>query len=44
MTRTEAALVLRDEFFQETGGRPTGYNDGGRWFKERVALRRRAGK
>jgi len=44
MTRPEAALVLRDEFFQETRRETDRLQRWRRWFKERVALRRRAGK
>ena len=44
MTRAEAALVLRDEFFQETRRETDRLQRWRRWFKERVALRRRAGK
>jgi len=44
MTRTEAALVLRDEFFHETRRETDRLHRWRKWFKERVAARRRAGK
>jgi hypothetical protein len=44
MTRREAALVLRDEFFQENRRETDRLSRWRKWYKERVALRRRAGK
>ena len=44
MTRTEAALVLRDEFFQENRRETDRLQRWRKWFKERMALRRRSGK
>ena len=44
MTRAEAALVLRDEFFQENRRETDRLQRWRKWFKERVARRRRAGK
>jgi hypothetical protein len=44
MTRREAALVLRDEFFQENRRESDRLQRWRKWYKERVALRRRAGK
>jgi hypothetical protein len=44
MTRTEAALQLRDEFFQEERRETDRIQRWRKWYKERVALRRRAGK
>jgi len=44
MTRTEAALVLRDEFFQEERRETDRLQRWRKWFKERVALRRRSGR
>jgi hypothetical protein len=44
MTRNEAALVLRDEFFQENRRETDRLQRWRKWYKERVALRRRAGK
>jgi hypothetical protein len=44
MTRREAALVLRDEFFQEDRRETDRLQRWRKWYKERVALRRRAGK
>jgi hypothetical protein len=44
MTPAEAALVLRDEFFQENRRETDRLQRWRKWFKERVALRRRAGK
>ena len=40
----EAALVLRDEFFQENRRETDRLQRWRKWYKERVALRRRAGK
>lgn len=44
MTRREAALVLRDEFFQENRRETDRLQRWRKWYKERVALRRCAGK
>jgi hypothetical protein len=44
MTRREAALVLRDEFFQENRRETDRLQRWRKWYKERVAVRRRAGK
>ncbi len=44
MTRTEAALVLRDEFFQENRRETDRLQRWRKWYKERVAKRRRSGK
>jgi hypothetical protein len=44
MTRAEAALVLRDEFFQEERRETDRLQRWRKWFKERVALRRRSGR
>jgi hypothetical protein len=44
MTRAEASLVLRDEFFQENRRETDRLQRWRKWFKERVALRRRIGK
>ena len=44
MTRNEAALVLRDEYFQENRRETDRLHRWRKWFKERVALRRSAGK
>jgi hypothetical protein len=44
MTRTEAALQLRDEFFQEERRETDRIQRWRKWYKERVAVRRRAGK
>jgi hypothetical protein len=44
MSRQEAALVLRDEFFQENRRETDRLQRWRKWYKERVALRRRAGK
>jgi len=44
MTGAEAAMVLRDEFFQENRRETDRFQRWRRWFKERVARRRRAGK
>jgi hypothetical protein len=44
MTPAEASLVLRDEFFQENRRETDRLRRWRKWFKERVALRRRAGK
>jgi hypothetical protein len=44
MSRREAALVLRDEFFQENRRETDRVQRWRKWYKERVALRRRAGK
>jgi len=44
MTPAEASLVLRDEFFQEDRRETDRLQRWRKWFKERVALRRRAGK
>jgi hypothetical protein len=44
MTRAEAAVMLRDEFFQETRRETDRLLRWRKWFKERVAARRRAGK
>jgi hypothetical protein len=44
MTRQEAALVLRDEFFQENRRETDRLQRWRKWFKERVAKRRRSGK
>jgi hypothetical protein len=44
MTRREAALVLRDEFFQENRRETDRLQRWRKWYKERVALRRRTGK
>jgi hypothetical protein len=44
MTRTEAALQLRDEFFQENRRETDRIQRWRKWYKEQVALRRRAGK
>jgi hypothetical protein len=44
MTRPEAALVLRDEFFQEERRETDRLQRWRKWFKERVALRRRSGR
>lgn len=44
MTPVEASLVLRDEFFQEDRRETDRLQRWRKWFKERVALRRRAGK
>lgn len=44
MTRLEASLLLRDEFFQENRRETDRLQRWRRWYKERVARRRRAGK
>jgi hypothetical protein len=44
MTPAEASLVLRDEFFQENRRETDRLQRWRKWFKERVAMRRRAGK
>lgn len=44
MSRAEAALVLRDEFFQENRRETDRLQRWRKWFKERAAVRRRAGK
>jgi hypothetical protein len=44
MTPAEATLVLRDEFFQENRRETDRLQRWRKWFKERVARRRRAGK
>jgi len=44
MTRQEAALVLRDEFFQENRRETDRLQRWRKWYKERVAARRRSGK
>jgi hypothetical protein len=44
MTRSEASLVLRDEFFHENRRETDRLQRWRKWFKERVAARRRAGK
>lgn len=44
MTRAEAAVALRDEFFQENRRETDRLQRWRKWFKERVALGRRAGK
>jgi hypothetical protein len=44
MTRAEAALVLRDESFHETRRETDRLQRWRKWYKERVAARRRAGK
>ena len=44
MTPAEAALVLRDEFFQENRRETDRLQRWRKWFKERVALRRRSGR
>jgi hypothetical protein len=44
MTPAEASLVLRDEFFHENRRETDRLQRWRKWFKERVALRRRAGK
>lgn len=44
MSPAEASLVLRDEFFQEGRRETDRLQRWRKWFKERVALRRRAGK
>lgn len=44
MSRAEARLVLRDEFFQENRRETDRLQRWRKWYKERVAARRRAGK
>ena len=44
MTGAEAALVLRDEFFQEERRETDRLQRWRKWFKERVAVRRRSGR
>lgn len=44
MTQAEAALVLRDEFFHEERRETDRLQRWRKWFKERVALRRRSGR
>jgi hypothetical protein len=44
MTRREAALVLRDEFFQENRRETDRLQRWRKWYKEKVAARRRSGK
>jgi hypothetical protein len=44
MTRQEASIVLRDVFFQENRRETDRLQRWRKWFKERVALRRRSGK
>jgi hypothetical protein len=44
MTRAEATVLLRDEFFDENRRETDRIQRWRKWFKERVALRRRAGK
>jgi hypothetical protein len=44
MTRQEAAQSLRDEFFQENRRETDRLQRWRKWFKERVAWRRRSGK
>lgn len=44
MSRAEAAAALRDEFFLENRRETDRLQRWRKWFKERVALRRRAGK
>ena len=44
MTPAEAALVLRDEFFEEERRETDRVQRWRKWFKERVALRRRSGR
>jgi hypothetical protein len=44
MTQTEAALVLRDNFFQENRRETDRLQRWRKWFKEKVAQRRRSGK
>jgi hypothetical protein len=44
MTQAEAAMALRDEFFLENRRETDRLQRWRRWFKERMALRRRAGK
>jgi hypothetical protein len=44
MTRAEASLLLRDEFFQENRRETDRLQRWRRWFKEKVARRRRSGK
>lgn len=44
MSRAEASLVLRDTFFQESRRETDRVQRWRKWYKERVAARRRAGK
>lgn len=44
MTRAEAALVLRDEFFHEERRETDRLQRWRKWFKEKVAVRRRSGR
>jgi len=44
MTRTEAAISLRDDFFQENRRETDRLQRWRKWFKERVAVRRRSRK
>jgi hypothetical protein len=44
MTRQEAAMSLRDEFFQENRRETDRLQRWRKWFKERMAMRRRSGK
>jgi hypothetical protein len=44
MTREEASLILRDEFFQENRRETDRLQRWRKWYKERVAARRRTGK